>query len=275
MPVSLEAVQSALWDKYDVQRRLGRGAMATVFLGVCLADGKRVAVKVLNPSFRMPTGAARFHREIRFLQTLHHPNILPLLASDEAGRFLYYVMPFADGGSLIPRISDQGYLSLLETADIVRQVAAALDYSHANNIVHRDIKPGNVLFHEGRARLCDFGIARAIIHSGGESLSSTGIIIGTPPYMSPEQARGDSDLDGRSDIYSLACVVCEMLIGEPPFTGRSAQAIMSKQIRLSPPSLRVVRPDLPQHVEDAVHWALAKERGDRPQSASELAAALV
>jgi len=215
-------------------------------------------------------GAERFHREIRFLQTLDHPNILPLLTSEQIGGFLLYVMPFARGGSLSMMLRERAYLPLDESLDVTRDVAAALDYAHGQNIIHRDIKPGNILFRDGDALLCDFGVARAIVEAGGEHLSSSGLIIGTPSYMSPEQASGKSQLDGRSDVYSLGCVVYEMLVGEPPFTGRSAQAVMARHVGEQPPKLRVVRPELPQHAEDAVLAALAKKPEERPRSAGEL-----
>lgn len=274
MPIKLETVRATLRHAYDIKDRLGRSGMASVYYGIRLEDQRPVAVKVLNPEFTRTVGAARFHREIEFLRTLSHPNILPLLASDKNDSLLYYVMPFATGGSLTTLLNDRVRLPLADTVEITSQVGAALDYAHEHNVVHRDIKPGNVLFHEGRAAICDFGIARAIVQAGGEHISSSGLIIGTPAYMSPEQARGESDLDGRSDVYALGCVVYEMLIGEPPFAGRSAQAVMAKHIGERPPSLRVVRPDLPQGVEDAVHAALAKEPSQRPQTAGELAGIL-
>ncbi len=271
MPIPIDRVRKALGDAYDVVDRLGRGGMAAVFYAERLPDRRPVALKVLRPEFTRTVGAARFHREIEFLSTLEHPNILPLLTSAEADGLLYYVMPFASGGSLTTLLNDRVYLPVGDVAEITWQVAAALDHAHRKNIVHRDIKPGNVLFHDGRAVICDFGIARAIVQAGGEHISSSGLIIGTPAYMSPEQAKGNSEVDGRSDIYSLACVVYEMLIGEPPFTGRSAQAVMAKHIAERPPSLRVVRREIPEPVEQAVHRALAKNPKDRIQSASDFA----
>jgi serine/threonine-protein kinase len=274
LPINLDTVREALKAVYDIKDRLGRSGMATVYYAERLPDRRPVALKVLNPEFSRTVGAVRFHREIEFLRTLDHPNILPLLTSDKDDSLLYYVMPFATGGSLTTLLNDRVSLPVSDVVDVTAQVAGGLDYAHKQNIVHRDIKPGNVLFHEGRALICDFGIARAIVEAGGEHLSSSGLIIGTPAYMSPEQARGESELDGRSDIYSLACVVHEMLIGEPPFTGRSAQAVMAKHIGERPPSLKVVRPEIPQHVEDAVHAALAKDPAERPATAMELATKL-
>ncbi len=274
MTIKTETVRAALEGRYDIIDRVGRGGMATVFYAESLPERRRVAVKVLSPEFARTVGGTRFHREISILEVLHHPNILPLLSSDEAKGLLFYVMPFANGGSLTTLLNDRVSLPMDQVADITRQVSAALDYAHTQNVIHRDIKPGNVLFEDDRALLCDFGIARAIVEAGGEQISSSGLIIGTPAYMSPEQAQGDGELDNRSDIYSLACVVYEMLIGEPPFTGRSAQAIMAKHIGERPPSLRVVRPEISQQVEDAVHEALAKEPEDRPVNATAFAAAL-
>ena len=266
-----EAHRAALRDRYDLQRVLGRGGMAHVYLGRRLSDEKRVAIKVLRPEFAVSLGADLFHREIAFLKDFEHPNILPLLESGEVESSLFYVMPYAEGGSLGDRLLRVQQLALDEACTVIRQVAAALDYAHGHNVVHRDIKPGNVLFQETQVLLCDFGVARAIIRSGGERLSSSGLLVGTPHYMSPEQGGGTSRLDGRSDIYSLGCVAYEALTGEPPFEGRSAGAILRKHTSAEPPSLRVVRPELPQHVEQAVHAALAKRPDDRPATAGRFA----
>jgi serine/threonine-protein kinase len=209
-----------------------------------------------------------FHREITLLKSLQHPNILPLLESGEQRERLCFISPYAEGGSLADRFDEGEYLDPDGAVEIARQLAAALDYAHEHNVVHRDIKPGNVLFMEGRVVLCDFGVARAIIRSGGERLSSSGLLVGTPHYMSPEQASGASKLDGKSDVYSLACVVYEALMGEPVFDGPSAAAVLRKHRGASPPSLRVVKPELPEHVEVAVHAALAKKPKDRPKTAN-------
>jgi len=265
----MEKITAALAGRYDIQQQLGKGGMAGVYLAARASDGELVAVKVLHPEFAVSVGAERFHREIGFLASLAHPGILPLITSEEIGGFLLYVMPYASAGSLTELLRQRSYLKLDEVLNITGQVADALDYAHRQNVVHRDIKPGNILFHNGRAVLCDFGVARAIVEAGGEHLSSSGLIVGTPSYMSPEQASGFSKLTGRSDVYSLACVVYEMLVGEPPFTGRSAQAIMARHVSERPPKLRVVRPDIPQHVEDAVLGGLAKEPKERPGSAGE------
>jgi serine/threonine-protein kinase len=242
--------------------------MADVFLAKRVKDDMLVAIKVLRPEFTRTMGREMFHREISLLKKLHHSNILPLLESGEQRERLCFISPYADGGSLADRFNQGECLDPDGAVKIARQVAAALDYAHEHNVVHRDIKPGNVLFMEGRVVLCDFGVARAIIRSGGERLSSSGLLVGTPHYMSPEQASGASKLDGMSDVYSLACVVYESLMGEPVFDGPSAAAVLRKHRGASPPSLRVVRPELPEHVESAVHAALAKKPKERPRTAN-------
>ena len=269
MTLKLETVRKALAGRYQVERVLGHGGMATVFQATSPRHPQPVAIKVLHPEFAATLVADRFHREISILAQLDHPNILPLLESEEAGRLIFYVMPYAEGASLRGRLETTTWLDVDDAVDISRDVAAALDYAHEHNVVHRDVKPENIMFDEGRARVGDFGVARAIVKAGGERISSSGLVVGTPAYMSPEQAAGASTLDGRSDIYSLGCVVYEMLIGEPPFTGRTAQAIMARQVRQPPPSLRVVRRELAEHVERAVHKALAKSPNERQQTAAE------
>jgi serine/threonine-protein kinase len=274
MAIKLETIQAALADRYEVLRPVGRGNMCHVFEARDRASGDHVALKVLRPEFAVTVLHDRFHQEIHILSQLDHPHILPLIESSESGEFLYFVMPLARGGSLRTRLNDRKRLDLEETLSITRDVAAALDYAHEHNVVHRDIKPENVMFDEGRAMICDFGVARAIVRAGGEHLSSSGLIVGTPTYMSPEQASADSKIDHHSDIYSLGCVVFEMLAGEPPFTGRTAQAVLARHIAERPPSLRVVRPDVPQHIETAITRALAKKADERWGSSGELAVAL-
>ncbi len=258
-----------LHDRYELIRRLGKGGMADVFLAKRVTDGMQVAIKVLRPEFTRTMGREMFHREIALLKSLDHPNILPLLESGEQRERLCFISPYADGGSLADRFNEGVCLDAAGAVKLARQLAAALDYAHQQNVVHRDIKPGNVLFLEDRIVLCDFGVARAIIRSGGEGLSSSGLLVGTPHYMSPEQASGASKLDGMSDVYSLACVVYEALMGEPVFDGPSAAAVLRKHRGASPPSLRVVKPELPEHVEKAVHAALEKKPTARPKSANE------
>lgn len=272
--MSLETVKEALSDHYDIEYLLGKGGMSLVYKGTARTDGRDVAVKVFRPEFAITLLRDRFHQEVLILSTFRHPNILPLLDSGESEYLVYYVMPFAREGTLNQRIERERRLSLDDTIAVTRAIAAALDYAHQHEVIHRDVKPENVVFDEGRTMLCDFGIARAVVHAGGERISTSGLIVGTPEFMSPEQAAGRMDLDFRTDVYALACTVYDMLAGEPPFTGRSQQAIRAKHIREHPPSLRVVRPDLPQHVEDAVMRGLAKRPEDRCGSAGELAAGL-
>ncbi|MDH3458093.1 MAG: serine/threonine protein kinase, partial [Gemmatimonadota bacterium] len=236
--------------------------------------GDHVAVKVLRPEFAVTVLNDRFHREIQILSQLDHPNILPLIESSESGNFLYFVMPLAHGGSLRDRLNDEKRLDVQQALSITRDVAAALDYAHEHNVVHRDIKPENVMFDADHAMICDFGVARAIVQAGGEHLSSSGLIVGTPTYMSPEQASAESEIDHRSDVYSLGCVVYEMLAGEPPFSGRTAQAVLARHIGERPPSLRVVRPDISEHIEIAIRRALAKKAEERWGSGGALVAAL-
>jgi serine/threonine-protein kinase len=259
---------SELHDRYELVRPLGKGGMSDVFLAKRITDGTLVAIKVLRPEFTRTMGRQMFHREIALLKSLRHSNILPLLESGEQRERLCFVSPYADGGSLADRFNEGQRFDPVGTVAIARQLAAALDYAHEQNVVHRDLKPGNILFLEAKVVLCDFGVARAIIRSGGEDLSSSGLLVGTPHYMSPEQASGESKLDGKSDIYSLACVVYEMLMGEPVFDGPSTAAVLRKHRGAAPPSLRVVRPELPEYVEIAVHAALEKRPKDRPPTAT-------
>jgi serine/threonine protein kinase len=259
-------LQTAIAEHYALERELGRGGWATVFLARRVHTGEFVAVKVLRPEFARFVGAERFHREIALLATMQHPNILPLVESGQAGMLPYYIMPYADGQSLRDRLVGVPQMELAEVIDVTRAIAAALDYAHARNIVHRDIKPDNVLLLAGRPVVADFGIARAIVQAGGENLSSSGLIAGTPEYMSPEQARGARDLDGRSDLYSLGCMVFEMLAGEPPFRGPSVQALIARHAHAPPPALRVLRPDVPESVERAITAALSKQPVARPDS---------
>ncbi len=265
----LASVRAALARRYVVERQVGRGAMATVFLAQDLQTQGPVAIKVLHPEFTVALGPGRFAREIRILARLHHPNILPLLDSEQAGSHLYYVMPFAAGETLAGRIAREGRLPLDSVLAITRDIAAGLDYAHARQIIHRDIKPENVLFESGRAVLCDFGVARAVMESAGEGFSSSGLVVGTPAYMSPEQAMGGTEVDNRSDIYSLGCVVYEMLMGERVFSGPTTQAVLARHLHETPKSLRIVRPELPASVEEAVQAALAKRPEDRPSSGAE------
>src|SRR5712691_9101040 len=222
-------LQAALADRYALERELGRGGMATVYLARDLRHGRPVAIKVLRPEIAATLGPERFLREIDTAARLTHPHILPLHDSGEAAGFLFYVMPYVEGESLRDRLSREKQLPLGDALQIAREVADALSYAHSHDVVHRDIKPENILFEAGHAVVTDFGIARAITAAGGETLTGTGIAVGTPAYMSPEQLAGGEHVDGRTDVYSLGCVLYEMLAGEPPFTGPTAQAIQARK----------------------------------------------
>ena len=245
-----------------MQREIGRGGMATVFLAQDLKHRRAVALKVVHPELAAALGGDRFLREIEIAASLQHPHILPLYDSGEAGGFLYYVMPFVEGESLRDRLNRERQLSFEDTMRITGEVASALSYAHSRNVVHRDIKPENIMLSGGHAVVTDFGIARAVTAAGGQSLTQTGTVVGTPAYMSPEQATG-SEIDGRSDQYSLACVAYEMVVGEPPFTGANAQAVMARHslAMASPPS--IVRSTISPAVEEAIMRALAKVPADR------------
>jgi serine/threonine-protein kinase len=232
---------AALADRYRVERELGQGGMATVYLAHDLRHERQVAVKVLRPELAAVIGAERFVQEIRTTAALQHPNILPLFDSGEAAGFLYYVMPFLPGPSLRDRLAREGQLGVAEAIAITRQVAGALASAHAHGIVHRDVKPDNIMFSAGQAVVADFGIARALDAAAGQQLTLTGMAIGTPAYMSPEQSVGEPGVDARSDLYSLATVLYEMLAGEPPVTGASAQSMIAKVMTEAPTHVRVVR----------------------------------
>lgn len=266
MSERLEELKVALNGRYEIERELGHGGMATVYLARDVRHKREVAVKVLRPDLASAVGPERFLREIDIAANLNHPHIMALFDSGEADSFLYYVMPVVDGETLRERIEREKQLPLDDSLEIAREVADALSYAHSHGVVHRDIKPENIMLGSGHALVADFGIARAITDAGGEHLTETGITIGTPAYMSPEQAGGE-DLDGRSDIYSLGCVLYEMLTGEPPFTGATSQAIIARQMHEAPRSLTVVRPTVPPSVEYAVRTALAKVPADRPLTA--------
>ena len=272
MKLALEAVQEGLRGQYHVIRELGHGGMARVFLGEDLRSREHVAVKVLRPEVASALGPARFHREVEILRLMAHPNIVPILDAGIAGELLYLVMPFVAGETLRVRLEREGPLALSDVLTIARDIAAALDYAHAEGIIHRDIKPANILLTERGALVCDFGLARAIDRAVLEPISSSGFVLGTPSYMSPEQATGERRLDARSDIYALGCVVYEMLTGEQPFTGPSSQAILARQLVERPRPIRTVRPQVAEEMEQAILAALAKDPRKRPGSASELIA---
>jgi eukaryotic-like serine/threonine-protein kinase len=270
----LQRLQADLGARYQVERELRSGGMATVYVAQDLRYGRRVAIKLLRPELAAAIGR-RFLQEIDIAARLNHAHILPLYDSGEAADSLFYVMPFIPGESLRERLSREGQLPVEEAVRIARDAADALAYAHANGIIHRDIKPGNILLSPGHAIVADFGIARAVSAAGGEALSSAGLVLGTPTYMSPEQSAGDvSPLDGRSDIYSLGVVLYEMLAGAPPFTAATPQAVIARHHMDQVPSLRTVRDGLPAPVEDAVLKALAKAPADRHPTAQAFSAAL-
>jgi serine/threonine protein kinase/Flp pilus assembly protein TadD len=274
MSVLLDRLRGTLAGRYAVEREVGRGGMATVFLAQDLKHDRRVALKVLHPELAASLGPERFLREIKVAARLNHPHIVPLHDSGQAGDLLYYVMPFVEGESLRHRLNRERQLPLEDALQIARNVGAALDYAHRQGVVHRDIKPENVMLHEGEALVTDFGIAKAVTAAANENLTQTGSAVGTPAYMSPEQAAGDAELDGRSDVYSLGCVLYEMLAGTAPFTGPTAQAIMSKRFSETPPPVRAARAAVSESVETALTRALARVPADRFATASQFAQAL-
>ncbi len=263
----LDRLKTALADRYRIEQEIGSGGMATVYLAEDLKHGRQVALKLLRPELGAVLGGERFLREIHIAAGLNHLHILALHDSGEVEGLFYYVMPYVAGESLRQRLERQTQLSIEEAIEISRQVATALDYAHRQGVVHRDIKPENILLQEGEAVVADFGIARALRVAGGERLTETGLSLGTPYYMSPEQASGSAELDGRSDIYSLACVLYEMLAGDPPFTGPTAPAIIARQLVDPVPSLRTIRPTVPEELERAIEKALAKVPADRYDTA--------
>jgi serine/threonine-protein kinase len=274
MATSFDRIKAALADRYEIERELGHGAMATVYLARDLKHNRQVAVKVLIADLSFALGPERFRREIDLATHMSHPHILPIYDSGEAGGELYYVMPFVAGESLRQRLNRERQLPVDEALRITCEVASALDHSHRHGIIHRDIKPENILLEDGQALVADFGIARAVTAIGEEKLTSTGVSLGTPTYMSPEQGMADPQLDGRSDIYSLGCVLYEMLVGQPPFTGRTTQALIARHSLDQVPSLSVVRSTIPEDVEEAVLKSLEKVPADRFSTAAEFAAAL-
>jgi len=267
-------LRTALSDRYRIERELGAGGMATVYLAQDLKHDREVAIKVLRRELAAVLGPERFLAEIKITARLDHPHILTLIDSGASDSFLYYVLPFVRGESLRDKLNREKQLGLEEALTITKQVASALDYAHHHGVVHRDIKPENILLHEGEAVLTDFGIALAVKEAGGNQLTETGISLGTPQYMSPEQATGDRQLDARSDVYSLGAVLYEMLAGEPPVTGPNVQAMIAKLMTERPTRLRVVRDTVPEGIDNAVARALSKVPADRFASASAFAQGL-
>jgi serine/threonine-protein kinase len=256
-----DRLQRSLGSGYRLSRELGGGGMAHVFVADDPDIAHRVVVKVLSPDLAAGVDGERFKREIQVASSLHHPRIVPVLGARSEGEVLYYTMPFIDGDTLRATIAAHGTLPIERAVAIARDVAEALVYAHRENIVHRDIKPDNVLVDraDGRALVTDFGIARAVERSAEmASVTTTGLTLGTPTYMSPEQAAAERHIDGRSDIYSLGCVLYEMLAGSPPFAGATARAIIAKHMTEPPPRIRAARPDVPEHVVRTLDRMLAK-----------------
>ena len=270
----LERLTTALAQTYRLEKEIGKGGMATVYLGEDLRHQRRVAVKVLRPDLSAIVGAERFLNEIRVTANLQHPHILPLYDSGSADGLLFYVMPFVQGESLRDRLNREKQLPIEEAVRLAKEVASALDYAHRQGVIHRDIKPENILLQDGTALVTDFGIALAVSQAGGKRMTETGLSLGTPYYMSPEQATGDRQIDARSDIYALGAVLYEMLSGDPPHTGSTAQAIIAAVVTEEPRDIATRRPRLAPHVAEAVHRALEKLPADRFASAAEFAKAL-
>ena len=274
MSDTIPRLTSALTGHYRIERELGQGGMATVYLAEDVKHRRKVAIKVLHPELSAVLGPDRFLKEIELTASLQHPHILPLFDSGAADGLLYYVMPYVEGESLRARLQREKQLPIPDAVRIASEVAGALDYAHRHGVVHRDIKPENILLHDGRALVADFGIALAVVQASGSRMTQTGMSLGTPQYMSPEQAMGEREITARSDMYALGCVAYEMLTGEPPFTGPTSQAIVARIMTEEPRLISSQRNTVPPHVEDAVLTALAKLPADRWGSAREFADAL-
>ena len=274
MPELLTRLQSALSDKYRLEREIGAGGMATVYVAHDIRHDRRVALKVLRPELAAVIGAERFLAEIRLTANLQHSHILPLFDSGAADSYLFYVMPYVQGETLRDRITREKQLPVADAIRIATEIASALDYAHRSGVVHRDIKPENILLHDGQALVADFGIALAASKASGARMTETGMSLGTPHYMSPEQAMGEREITARSDVYALGAVLYEMLTGDPPFTGSTAQAVVARVVTESPRPLTAQRHTIPPHVEAAVLTALEKLPADRFATAAQFAEAL-
>jgi len=273
---SVQQLNTALAGRYRIERELGGGGMAMVYLARDERHDRSVALKVLRPELAAVIGAERFLNEIKTTANLQHPHILPLHDSGNVDGTVWYVMPSVEGESLRDRLTRETQLPLEDALIIAREVAGALDYAHRHGVIHRDIKPENILLHDGRAMVADFGIALAVSRTeGGTRITETGMSLGTPHYMSPEQALGERTIDARTDVYALGCVLYEMLAGEPPFTGPSAQAIVAKVMNTMPAPVTATRPTVPAAVDAAIQRALSKLPADRFRSAADFASALL
>nr|MDQ3081889.1 serine/threonine protein kinase [Gemmatimonadota bacterium] len=270
----LERLRSALTSRYRIVREVGRGGMATVYLAEDLKHDRRVAIKVLAPEVAAALGPQRFLREIQIAAVLAHPHILPLHDSGEADGLVFYVMPYVEGETLRDRLRREPQLPIGEAIQVTREVADALAYAHSLGVVHRDVKPENILFMGGHAVIADFGVATALSAAAGARITEGGLAVGTPEYMSPEQATGHEEVDGRSDTYSLACVLYEMLSGDPPFVAGSFRALLAKKLSEPVPGLMNLRETVSPALEDAVRRALAKSPADRFDSIGAFAAAV-
>jgi serine/threonine-protein kinase len=269
-----ESLAAALRGRYSVERELARGGMATVYLSRDIRRDEPVAIKVMHPSLATVLGAERFLREIDVVSSMAHPHILPLYDSGNVGGVLYYVMPYVEGESLYERLERERCLALDEALQITHDVAEALGYAHSRGVLHRDVKPENILLAGGPALVADFGLARAIGAADYRKLTETGVIVGTVFYMSPEQLREDRDLDQRTDIYSLGCILYEMLTGGPPYTGTSLNQVITRILRAPVPSVRRLHAGVPAAVDQAISRALAKSAAGRFATMQEFAAAL-
>ncbi|MGB5674521.1 MAG: serine/threonine-protein kinase, partial [Gemmatimonadota bacterium] len=274
MPDVLQRLQEALVDRYAVEREIDRGGMAMVFLAEDVRHHRKVAIKVLHPELTTAVGGERFLFEIEIVAGLQHPHILPLHDSGEVEGLLYYVMPFVEGESLRERLEREGPIPVPEAVRIAAEVADGLDYAHRQGVIHRDVKPGNIMLSQKHAVIMDFGIARALTEARDERLTGTGLTLGTPRYASPEQAMGTDTLDGRSDIYSLGCVLYEMLSGEVPLAASTPQAMQQRRIAETPSPLHGVRATIPPVLDHVIAKALAPIPADRFETADQFARAL-
>src|SRR6266540_2042768 len=271
----LNQLKSSLADRYAIEREIGAGGMATVYLARDIRHDRLVALKLLNPELGAVLGVERFLSEIKVTANLQHPNLLPLFDSGEAEGLLFYVMPYVEGETLRARLDREKQLPVEEAIRIAVAIANALEYAHNHGVIHRDLKPENILLQSGEPVVADFGIALAVSKAGGNRITQTGHSLGTPNYMSPEQATGDRVIDARSDIYSLGAMTYEMLTGEPPHTGNTSQAVIARMLTEKPRPIRTTRSAVPEYVEDAIQRSLEKLPADRFSSAKQFADALL